>query len=107
MTRELFKSHEEPADISHFMRSAQQRMRARVVFDWLTEELKEAPLTANELEQRFIRQFCEQTPKIMRLSGLGYCPESSEDLNQHLQQFVEEQKLLFSDSCYRLPGERH
>lgn len=79
-------------------------MKVRVVFTWITEQLQETPLTAEQLEERFTRQFCEQTPKILILSGMGYCPESSEDLHRHLEQFVKERKLVLTGDVYRLPN---
>lgn len=99
---ELVKSNEELTDISHFVRSAQERMRTRVIFTWLTDQLRDTPLTAEQLEERFIRQFCTQTPKILTLTGMGYCPENSRDLHRHLEQFVKEKKLFVTTGTYSL-----
>jgi hypothetical protein len=71
LTKELFKPGEEPTDISHFMRSAQERRRAQVVFGWVADQLRDMPLTAAQLEERFTRRFCAQTPKILPLTGTG------------------------------------
>ncbi len=100
LTRELFKTGDEPADISHFMRSAQEKARKRIVFEWLSKQLHETPLTQQQLEERFVRQFCEQTPKIMQLTGIGYCPESHADLHRHLTQFVKERKVEWTEKGY-------
>jgi hypothetical protein len=102
LAKELFKTGEEPTDISHFMRSAQERMRTRVIWEWLTEQLRDAPLIAEQLEGRFIRRFCTQTPQILTLTGMGYCPENSDDLHRHLEQFVEAKTLLRTTQGYSL-----
>jgi len=54
------------------------------------------------LEDRFSRHFCEEVPKILALSGLGYHPESIEDLHRYLQFFVKQKKLEQSDGKYAL-----
>jgi Co/Zn/Cd efflux system component len=102
LAKELLKPGDEPVEISHFMRSAQEKMRKRIILDWVLQQLKDTPLTSEQLEERFTRQFCEQTPKILELSGIGYCPESSEDLHQHLDQFVNEKKLVLREGKYTL-----
>lgn len=55
-----------------------------------------------ELEQRFTADFCEQTPKILILSGMGYRPESGEDLHRYLDLFVEQKKLVLDEGRYWL-----
>jgi Co/Zn/Cd efflux system component len=102
LAKELFKPGDEPAEVSHFVRSMQEKVRKKIVFDWLSQQLKDKPLTKEQLEERFTQQFCEQTPKILKLSGMGYCPESSEDLFQHLEQFVEGKKLALREGKYTL-----
>ena len=103
LAKELFKSGKEPTDISHFMRSAQERMKAQVVFEWVAGQLRDTPLTAAQLEERFTRRFCAQTPKILTLTGMGYCPENSRDLHRHLEQFVKNEKLRVTTETYSLP----
>lgn len=102
LTKELVKPDSEPAEISHFVRSMQEKVRRKIVFDWLSQQLKDKPLTKEQLEERFTQQFCEQTPKILTLSGMGYCPESSEDLHQHLDHFVKRKKLALREGEYTL-----
>lgn len=70
LSRELVKQDEEPTHVSHFMRRAQERIRANIIMDWLSEQLKETPLNREQLQERFAEQFCEQSPKILILSGM-------------------------------------
>jgi hypothetical protein len=100
LTKELVKPDNEPAEVSHFVRSMQEKVRKKIVFDWLSQQLKDKPLTKEQLEERFTQQFCEQTPKILKLSGMGYCPESSADLFQHLDHFVKGKKLALHEGKY-------
>jgi hypothetical protein len=102
LTKELVKAGDEPTQISHFMRSTQKKMRKKIVFDWLSQQLKDTPLTRGQLEERFTQQFCRQTPKILELSGIGYHPESSEDLHRLLEQFVKERILILTGDIYTL-----
>ena len=102
LSRELVKQDEEPTHVSHFMRRAQERIRANIIIDWLSEQLKETPLNQEQLEERFAEQFCEQSPKILVLSGMGYRPESSADLHRYLDQFVRGKKLVLRDGVYML-----
>jgi len=102
LSRELVKPGDEPTQVSHFVRSAQEKVKKKIVFDWLSQQLKENPLTREQLEERFTQQFCEQTPKILELSGMGYSPESSADLFQHLDQFVKEKKFVLREGKYTL-----
>ena len=104
LTKELVKPGDEPAEVSHFVRSMQEKVRKKIVFDWLSQQLKDRPLTREQLEEHFTQQFCEQTPKILTLSGMGYCPESSKDLHQHLDHFFKGKKLVFCEENYTLPG---
>jgi hypothetical protein len=103
LAKELFKSGEEPTDISHFMRSAQERMKAHVVFEWVADQLRDTPLTAAQLEEHFTRRFCARTPKILALTGMGYCPENSRDLHRYLEQFVRNKRLRAITGTYSLP----
>jgi hypothetical protein len=102
LAKELVKTGDEPTQISHFVRSAQEKMRKKIVLNWLSQQLKDTPLTRDQLEERFMQQFCQQTPKILELSGIGYCPESSEDLHWHLEQFVKERTLVLTGDTYTL-----
>lgn len=102
LSRELVKQGEGPTHVSHFMRRAQERIRANIIIDWLSEQLKETPLNQEQLEERFAEQFCEQSPKILVLSGMGYRPESSADLHRYLDHFVRGKKLALRDGVYML-----
>ena len=99
---ELFKSGDEEAQVSHFWGNAQERLKKKLVLEWLSEQLREAPLTHKALEERFVRHFCEEVPRIMALSGLGYHPENVEDLHRYLELFVKQGKLERSASKYTL-----
>jgi Co/Zn/Cd efflux system component len=98
---ELVKPEEE-IEISHFWRRIQEKVKRDVIFDWLTEQLKETSLTLEQLEGRFKEDFCEEVPKIVVLSGMGYSPESIEDLHPYLDQFVNNNKLLLSEGKYNI-----
>ncbi len=102
LVRELVKTGDEPANIRHFVRSAQEKMRRKIIYNWLTAQLKDTPLTGKQLEERFIQQFCLKTPKIHELSGIWYSPESSEDLNRYLEQFAKEKKCILREGKYEL-----
>ena len=73
-----------------------------MILDWLSEQLKEIPLTKEQLEGRFQEDFCEEVPKIVVLSGMGYYSESSEDLRPYLDQFVQENDLLITEGKYTI-----
>lgn len=104
LARELIKPESEPTQISHFMKSAQERVRKKIVFDWLSQQLQNGPLSQEQLEAQFTRQLCERIPKIFALSGMGYCPENSEDLQKHLSLWIKEKKLVVRDGKYHLPS---
>jgi ABC-type multidrug transport system fused ATPase/permease subunit len=89
-------------EISHFWRSAQEKVKREVILDWLSEQLKETPLTKEQLDGRFNEDFCEEVPTIVILSGMGYSPESSEDLHPYLDQFVKENKLFITEGRYNI-----
>ena len=104
LARELLKESEEEAEVSHFMKRTQERIREKILLKWLGGHLQSGSLTAEELKQRFTVDFCEQTPKILILSGMGYRPESGEDLIRYLQLFVEQKKLVLDEGRYWLLG---
>ena len=104
LARELLKEREEAAEMSHFMKRTEERIREKILLKWLAGQLQSGSLTREELEQRFIADFCEQTPKILILSGMGYRPESGEDLNRYLELFVEQKKLVLDEGRYWLLG---
>lgn len=56
--RELLKKWEEPVEIRHFMGRAQERMRGRIVFRWLADQLSQWELSRKELVERFERAYC-------------------------------------------------
>jgi Co/Zn/Cd efflux system component len=100
---ELLKPEGEPTHVSHFVGKTQEKIKSQIIFDWLFSQLEKQPLTESQLEQKFLDVFCEKTPKILILSGVGYRPESAEDLFRHLRMFVEQDKLILSNDLYRLP----
>ena len=103
LSLELMKPEEESTgQISHFMGKAQDKVRRRIVFKWLVKQLKESSMSREHLEDQFIRQFCEYTPKILTLSGIGYHPVSSEDLFRYIEHFIQEKKLRFNGHSYTL-----
>jgi Co/Zn/Cd efflux system component len=99
---ELLKKSEEGAEISHFMRRSQERTREKILLKWLTGLLQSTSLNREELEERFTADFCEETPKILILSGMGYRPESGADLHHYLELFVEQKKLVLDEGKYWL-----
>lgn len=100
LSQEIFKSSDDPADISHFLKRALERKREKVIFDWIKSQLQHEPLMKQDLESKFIADFCEQAPKILVLSGTGYRPESGTDLHRYLDRFVEQQKLIIDEGRY-------
>ena len=104
LVQELLKGGEEGAEVSHFMKRNEERAREKILFKWLAGQLQSRSLTREELEERFTADFCEQTPKILILSGVGYRPESGADLSKHLDIFVHKKKLLLDEGKYWLIG---
>jgi len=102
LVREVLKSTDEPADITHFMKRNLTKRKEKILFEWLKGQLQSVALTRDELVQRFIGDFCEQTPEIIILSGMGYHPESGEELLQHLDRFVANKKLVMDKGRYWL-----
>ena len=100
LSMEIVRRDTEPTHISHFMKTAMEKRRARMIWTWLSEQLREDRLTGKELERRFSEEFCEQAPRILVLSGMGYRPESSGDLRPYLDRFVREKKLDFTGDTY-------
>jgi hypothetical protein len=104
---EILKSGGEPEDVSHFMQKSQERMKRRSIFIWLFETLKDNPLTEEELKVIFTERFCKGVPKIFTLSGFGYSPQSSEDLDRYLEYYVKSGKLVLDGKKYYLPSNDH
>jgi len=100
--REILKSGDEPADITHFMKRNLEKRKEAILFEWLKGQLQSAALTKEELVQRFVNDFCDHTPKIIILSGMGYHPESGEELLRHLDRFVDKHKLVKDGDRYWL-----
>jgi hypothetical protein len=99
---EITKPGGKPEDVSHFMRKSQERMRRRYIFRWLSDILKDNPLTEEELEVIFTERFCKGAPKIFTLSGFGYSPQSSEDLHRYLEYYQKKGKLILAGKMYYL-----
>jgi Co/Zn/Cd efflux system component/DNA-binding PadR family transcriptional regulator len=102
LVREMLKEREQGAEVSHFMKGTEERIREKILLKWLAGQLQSGSLTGEELKERFTADFCEQTPKILILSGMGYRPESGADLNRYLELFVEQKKLVFDGGRYWL-----
>jgi len=102
LVQELIKAREEGVEVSHFMKRTEERIREKIVLKWLAGQLQSGSLMREELEQRFAADFCEHTPRILILSGMGYRPESGEDLRRYLELFVEQKKLVLDDGRYWL-----
>ncbi|MBN1382804.1 MAG: cation transporter [Deltaproteobacteria bacterium] len=100
LVRELFKKDGEGAEISHFMSRNEERTREKILLKWLAGQLQSSSLTGEELGKRFTVDFCEQTPKVLLLSGMGYRPESGADLQGYLDLFVKQKKLIRDDVSY-------
>jgi Co/Zn/Cd efflux system component len=102
LVQEMLKESEKGAEISHFMKKAEERIREKILLKWLAGQLQSGSLTEEELKERFTADFCKQTPKILILSGMGYRPESGEDLHRYLELFVEQRKLVYDEGRYWL-----
>jgi len=82
------------------MANAHEKVKEKAISGWLFEQLEEASLTGEQLKERFIRQFCERVPKILILSEMGYRPQNTNDLLDYLDQFIKENKIIFSKGKY-------
>ena len=102
LVQEMFTKGEEEAEVSHFMKRTEERIREKMLLKWLSGHLHSGSLTKNELEQRFTADFCEHTPQFLILSGMGYRPESGADLHRYLRLFVEQKKLVLDEGKYWL-----
>jgi Co/Zn/Cd efflux system component len=102
LVQEMLKESEEGAEVSHFMKRTEERIREKMLIKWLAGQLQSGSLTEEELKEKFSTDFCEQTPKILILSGMGYRPESGEDLHRYLDLFVEQRKLVYDEGKYWL-----
>jgi multisubunit Na+/H+ antiporter MnhF subunit len=101
---EHFKAADEPADVKHFLGRAMEGRKEKIVFNWLRGQLQAEPLTRQELEERFIADLCEGTPKILILSGMGYQLEKGADLHRYLDRFVAQQKVIEDEGKFWLVG---
>jgi hypothetical protein len=101
---EILKPGGKPGGISHFMQKSQERIKRKSVFIWLSNTLKDNPLTKKELEVIFIERFCKGAPKIFALSGFGYSPQSCEDLHSYLEYYLKNGKLVLDGKKYSLPN---
>jgi Co/Zn/Cd efflux system component len=106
LTLEFFKQGDEPTRVSHFLRDAQERMKTKVVLKWLSEQLVKTPLTKEQLEERFVSEFCRYTPKIMILSGAGYQPKTSKDLAAYLDRLTSRGAIVWVNGQYSLPDKK-
>jgi len=104
LLRELLRPADEDAEVAHFMATARRRLREKIVFDWLRGQLGPGSLSAEEIGDRFRRDFCEQAPRMVELLGLGYQPQSLEELRQCLRRFVAQERIVEDKGRYWLAG---
>jgi Co/Zn/Cd efflux system component len=102
LAQELWKSGKQPADVSHFMKRALEGQKRRIIFNWLRGQLQQTPLTIQELEGKFMTHLCQQVPKILILSDMGYRPKSVADLHYYLSLFIKEKKIISDEGKYWL-----
>ena len=102
LSRQLLKRGKEPVETSHFMRRALEGQKKKIICTWLQAQLQETPLTGQELEEKFMTHFCQQAPKILILSGMGYRPESVADLHHYLDLSIKEKKIVMDEGRYWL-----
>jgi Co/Zn/Cd efflux system component len=100
---ELFKPAEEPKKVPHFIERARDKRKSTILLAWLKEKLKNTALTPEQLEEKYVNEFCGNIPKIFLLSGIGYPHISREDLQRYLEKFVKNKGLIFTDGKYSLP----
>ena len=102
LVQEMLKESEEGAEVSHFMKRTEERIREKILLKWLAGQLQSGSFTGEELKEKFTADFCEQTPQILILSGMGYRPESGADLHRYLELFVKQRKLVYDEGKYWL-----
>jgi len=100
LVQEMVRKREGEIHVSHFMKKAQERRRIKIILDWLAGQLHTASLAADELEKRFAGDFCEHTPRIFALTGMGHLPAGAADLKHYLDLFVEQKKILYDGGRY-------
>ena len=99
---EFLKPEDEATRIPHFVEKARENMKMKVVYQWLSSELKENNMSYKELLVRFEKQFCEQAPKIHALTGIGYLPKTRDELQYFLDTFNKKKKIVFKDNKYSI-----
>jgi Co/Zn/Cd efflux system component len=99
---EFLKPEGEVTYISHFVEKSREKMKRKIVFQWLSTELKEKSMNYEELSQRFKKQFCDQIPKIYVLTGIAYLPKTVNELQYFLDKYIEEKKIVLNDNKYSL-----
>ena len=99
---EFLKPESEAAHISHFVEKARGNMKMKIIYQWLSNQLKENSMSYGELLVRFQKQFCEQTPKIYMMTGIGYLPKTYNELQYFLDKFSEKKKIALNDNKYSL-----
>ena len=91
---DLLKPENEKMKISHMVDKAGENLKMRIVFEWMSSLLEKHPLSYEELKDKFQQQFCEATPKIYVLTGIGYLPKSSNELRYFIDTFVRKKKII-------------
>jgi len=105
---EFLKPEGEGTHISHFIEKSRRNMEKKIVYRWLSGELRDQSRSYDELLDRFQKQFCEKTPEIFNLTGFGYLPKTGNELQYFLDKFLRNNKLIFNDHKYSLnrkPGD--
>ena len=107
LTTEFFKSEEKGLRISHFIGKAEEKLKMKIVYEWLSITLRDTSRTKDDLKARFEQEFCKDVPKILLLSGIGYRPQSSTDVDRYLDYWIQRKKIVFTDGKYKLSEKGH
>lgn len=99
---EFLRPEREGIHISHFVERSRRNMEKKIVFRWLSEELKNKSRSYDDLLDRFQKQFCQATPEIFSLTGFGYLPKTGNELRYFLDKFLRNNKLILKDGRYSL-----
>lgn len=102
LIRELRRAEGEESGVKHFMEKTMRQAKRKIMYNWLRTQLQEQPLSQSALKKRFQEQFCRTIPRAIILSGMGYYPETSADLEGHLQALVADGKLRREKRRYHL-----
>ena len=85
---------EDEPDVSHFMRSLQDKHRMGHVRKWIAAQLQREALTREELHKRFMADFCEQVPRLHSLTGIGMVVRQEDEFTVWLERLLEKDELI-------------